>query len=119
MVGTVADEVEVTAIQDLQARGTAFRDQAVLCASNARLNEIAEELQPRGIPVLHLGSLFERSEVKNLLAMLSLLGDPYAMGLARVATMPSFAIPLQDVMSLVATLRERGVAVFDWRKPEH
>ena len=47
VVGTTADEVEAvaTAIQDLQAHGTAFRDQAVLCASNARLNEIAEGLQ--------------------------------------------------------------------------
>lgn len=121
VAGTAADEVEAvaTAIQDLQARGTAFRDQAVLCASNARLNEIAEGLQARGIPVLHLGSLFERSEVKNLLAMLSLLGDPYAMGLARMTTMPSFSIPLQDVMNLVATLRERGVAALDWRQSKH
>jgi len=56
-------------IRELETGGVRFRDQAVLCRSNRRLNEIAEALEARGIPVLHLGSLFEREEVRDLLAL--------------------------------------------------
>ena len=80
------DEAEGVAasIRELKARGVALRDQAVLCRTNPRLNEIASALEARGIPVLHLGSLFEREEVRDLLALLSLVVDPFGDGLARV-----------------------------------
>ena len=38
--------------------------------------------------MLFLGSLFERPEVKDMLALLSLLTDKRAMGLVRIATWP-------------------------------
>jgi superfamily I DNA/RNA helicase len=83
-----------------------LRDQAVLCRSNGRLNEIAAALEARGIPVLHLGSLFERDEVRDLLALLSLAVDPFGDGLARVGTMSGYDLPLQDVHTLTLRLRE-------------
>ena len=49
-------------ICELEADGVALRDQAVLCRSNNRLNEIAAGLEARDIPILHLGSLFERTK---------------------------------------------------------
>src|SRR6218665_648383 len=45
-------------ITALHAQGIRYGGQAVLCASNARLNAIAEGLEARGIPALRLGSLF-------------------------------------------------------------
>ena len=117
----VADSTEdeisavAAAIKRQQETGTAFREQALLCASNARLSEIAEGLEARGIPVLHLGSLFERPEIKDLLAMLSMLGDPYAVGLVRLATMPAYQLPLHDVAQIVERLRESKVAALEWR----
>ncbi|MCT6721769.1 UvrD-helicase domain-containing protein, partial [Acidovorax sp. K2F] len=62
VVRSTDDEISAVAatIKHQQEAGTAFRHQALLCASNARLSEIAEGLEARGIPVLHLGSLFER-----------------------------------------------------------
>lgn len=89
------------AIQDQQQRGVAYFDQAVLCASNARLGAIAEGLEARGIPVLHLGSLFERPEIKNLLSLLLLFSDGRPSGLVRVATIPGFALSLQDVADIL------------------
>lgn len=41
-------------IGKLQDAGIALRDQAVLCRTNKRLNEIATGLEQRSIPVLHL-----------------------------------------------------------------
>ena len=79
---TLDDEAEGVAasVRELETAGVRLRDQAVLCRSNRRLNEIAAALEARGIPVLHLGSLFERDEVRDLLALLSLAVDRLGAG---------------------------------------
>jgi DNA helicase II / ATP-dependent DNA helicase PcrA len=95
-------------ILELQSAGVKLRDQAVLCRTNAKLDDIASALEVRGIPVLHLGSLFERDDVRDLLALLSLAVDPFGDGLVRVGAMPRYAIPLQDVYRATRRLRELG-----------
>ena len=94
------------AIRELEATGVAYRDQAVLCRGNKRLAEIAEALHARGIPVLYLGSLFEREEIKDLLALLALLVDPRAGSLPRVASMARYRLSLQEVAALLAQARD-------------
>jgi DNA helicase-2/ATP-dependent DNA helicase PcrA len=103
---TQDDETEgvAAAVRELEEAGVRLREQAVLCRSNARLNAIAAGLEARGIPVLHLGSLFEREEVRDLLALLSLVGDPFGAGIVRLAAKPRYSIPLNDVAKLVAAL---------------
>ncbi|PTQ77321.1 superfamily I DNA/RNA helicase [Nitrosomonas oligotropha] len=112
------DEISAVAavIQAQQKAGIPYRKQALLCASNARLSEIAEGLEARGIPVLHLGSLFERPEIKDLLALLSMLTDPHAVGLVRAATMSAHEMPLQEVMQIIEHLRESKAAALYWRQ---
>jgi len=102
------DESEgiAASIRELEGAGIRLRDQAILCRSNARLNEIAAALQERGIPALHLGSLFERDEVRDLLALLSLAVDPTCSGMVRVATMPGYAFSLQDTYALLGFANE-------------
>lgn len=111
------DEVSALAasITALREQGIAYGGQAVLCASNARLNAIAEGLEARGIPALHLGSLFERPEIKDLLALLSLASDPRAAAMVRVATMARHQMPpLQDVMRVIEHLRAANPASMAW-----
>jgi DNA helicase II / ATP-dependent DNA helicase PcrA len=105
---TLDQEAEgiAASIRELEAAGVALREQAVLCRTNGRLNAIAAALEARGIPVLHLGSLFERDEVRDLLALMSLAVDPYGDGLARVGAMPRYDLPLQDVWRASRLLRE-------------
>jgi superfamily I DNA/RNA helicase/Zn-dependent peptidase ImmA (M78 family) len=93
-------------IKELESNGVMLRDQAVLCRANRRLNEIASALEDRGIAVLHLGSLFERDEVRDLLSILSLATDRYGAGLVRIAAMPRYKLPAQDVKTLIDHLRE-------------
>lgn len=116
VVGSTDDEISAVAasIQEQRDAGTPYRKQALLCASNARLTEIAEGLEARGIPVLHLGSLFERPEIKDLLALLSMLTDSYAAGLMRAATISRHEISLQDVTQIVSYLKESNAAPLDW-----
>ncbi|KAF0104014.1 MAG: UvrD/REP helicase [Rhodospirillaceae bacterium] len=101
------DEEEgiAAAIQELERKGVPLRDQAVLCRSNRRLNEIAAALEARNIPVLHLGSLFERGEIRDLLALMSLAVDPFGDALVRVGALPRYGIPLQDVHAALTHLR--------------
>jgi DNA helicase II / ATP-dependent DNA helicase PcrA len=113
--GTLDQEMAglAASIRELEAAGVRLRDQVVLCRSNGRLHETAAALEARGIPVLHLGSLFERDEVRDLLALLSLAVDPFGDGLARVGTMPHYDLPLQDVRTMVLRLRETDQAALE------
>lgn len=104
---TLDDESEGVAasIRELERAGVRLRDQAVLCRTNRRLNEIASALEVRSIPVLHLGSLFEREEVRDLLAVLSLAVDPFGDALVRVGAMQRYGLTLQDVYCVSRFLR--------------
>jgi len=104
---TLDDEAAGVAarICELEVSGVRLRDQVVLCRTNSRLNDIALTLERRGIPVLHLGSLFERDEVRDLLALLTLAVDPFGDGLARVGAMPRYNVPLQDIHTATQAFR--------------
>lgn len=105
---TLDDEAAGTAasVRELETAGVRLRDQAVLCRTNRRLDELAAALEARGVPVLHLGSLFEREEVRDLLALLSLAVDSFGDGLCRVGAMPRYNLSLQDMYLASQYLRE-------------
>lgn len=104
----------VASIEALKDSGHAYRDQALLCSGNDRLSRIGTGLEVRGIPVLYLGSLFERPEVRDLLAWLSLLVDRRAMGLARRTTVPGLAMSLSDVAAVLTHAKNQMAAPLDW-----
>ncbi|KPB00675.1 ATP-dependent helicase [Ahrensia marina] len=102
--GFVAVEGKHDEIDEIAARtnaavgsGIPFKEQAVLCKANDRLADVAAGLESRGIPVLYLGPLFDRPEIKEALSFLSLLTDPRAMGLSCVATIPEFEMLIDDL----------------------
>ncbi|MFP2959187.1 UvrD-helicase domain-containing protein [Myxococcus sp. 1LA] len=104
----------VDAIEEMRREGHAYRHQAVLCTGNEKLSTIAHGLERMGVPVLFLGSLFERPEVKDLLSLLSLLTDRRAMGLTRVACWPEFALSIADVAAVFNHLRNTNGAPGGW-----
>ena len=81
--------------------GFRYRDQAVLCRSHAYLARFALRLESLGIPVLYLSDLFERAEIRDLLALISFTCEPKRGGLLRVAAFPEYSIPLQDVRAVL------------------
>jgi len=102
------------AIEELRRDGYAYRDQAVLCTGNEKLSTIGQDLERLGVPVLFLGSLFERAEVKDLLALLSVLVDRRAMGLVRIACWPDFTMSFADVAATFEHLRASEHAPGGW-----
>ena len=107
------------AIEERRCEGCAYRDQAVLCTGNDKLSEIGQDLERLGIPVLFLGSLFERPEIKNLLSLLTILSDRRAMGLVRVACMTEFAMPIKDVGAVYKHLRSLDGEPAAWLNEIH
>ena len=93
------------AIEEMRQAGHNYRDQAVLCTGNEKLSELGQDLERLGVPVLFLGSLFERPEIKELLSLLTILTDRRAMGLVCAACMSEFAMPISDVDALFDHLR--------------
>lgn len=89
--------------------GVAYADQAVLCRSHTNLARIAAGLEREGVPVLYLGDLFERPEVRDLLALLALACEGGGRGLLRVARFAEYEVPLADVRALLDMAKEQGV----------
>jgi superfamily I DNA/RNA helicase/Zn-dependent peptidase ImmA (M78 family) len=90
-------------------RGVQYSEQAVLCRSHTNLARVGSALEAAGIPVLYLGDLFERAEVRDMLALLSLACHGDGRGLVRVARFPEYAIPLADVRATLGFAREQDL----------
>jgi DNA helicase-2/ATP-dependent DNA helicase PcrA len=88
--------------------GVAFRRQAVLCRSHTWLARLGAALETAGVPVLYLGDLFERDEVRDLLSLIAVTAEGDGSGLLRVAQFPEYQIPQKDVLRLFELAREKG-----------
>ena len=106
-------DAEATGIADEVRRrrdqGVPFRKQAVLCRSHTYLARFALCLDALGIPVLYLGDLFERPEIRDLLALISFTCEPQRGGLLRVAAFPEYRIPAQDVRAVLGFAGSRAI----------
>lgn len=102
------------AIKEYRNQGFDYKQQAVLCTSNLRLADITSALELRGIPVLHLGNLFEREEIRDLLSLLSLLTDKKALGLIRAANLYKSILPLEDIQIISRTIKEHNYNAMEW-----
>lgn len=96
-------------IRQRQSQGIAYRDQAVLCRSHNNLARFASRLEAQGIPVLYLGDLFERPEVRDLLALISLTCEPKRGGLLRVASFPEYNVSLEDARAVLAFAESKNI----------
>ena len=111
----VADDLTAEAdglageIERQRAAGIPYREQAILCRSHNYLGRLGAELERIGVPVLYLGNLFERPEVRDMLSLLSLACEPDGRGLVRVAQFPEYKVPLNDILELLTLARNRGV----------
>lgn len=110
LIGSAISE----SIQEQRLIGFAYREQAVLCRGNTALAKLSKELESLGIPVLFLGSLFERSEIRDLVALLSVLVDKRAMGLLRTANWSEFAMTMEDIVLTFNYLRDSEAEPRAW-----
>lgn len=118
-LSVTTDDQEIAAvaekIKSICQSGHSYRNQAVLCSGNDRLARMAQGLEQLGIPILYLGSLFERGEIKDLLCFLATIVDRRAMGLVRIASMTQFQVSLSDISRILSHLKNNELAPLQWR----
>jgi len=101
------------AIRDNQSNGVKLGDHCILCRTNSQADNIAKQLEERGVPVLYLGDLFSRSEVKDMLGLLSLACENSRAGLARAARIPEYGMSDDDVACIIAQSTDLGELLLD------
>lgn len=110
---TVAAEAEAMRdrIADYKNRGVAYSDQVILARSHLTLSRITGVLENLGVPLLYLGDLFERQEIRDLLSLVALDAEHGAVGLPRVAALPQYGVCEDDSLRLIRWAKENGLSV--------
>lgn len=98
-------------IERLRSDGIGYEDQAILATTHLCLARFGRVLQDLGVPILYLGDLFERPEIRDLLSLVSLGSDQGGVGLVRVAQFPQYGVPRTEAVALLRHARETGQEV--------
>lgn len=115
VASTVRAEFEGIARQILnyKLQGGRFSDHAILARSHTTLARLARHLEQAGVPCLYFGDFFERPEIRDLLALLSLAAGITGIGLVRIAQLPQYAVPATDVMTLFAWRKQNDIPMLE------
>ena len=89
--------------------GVDYCDQAILCRSHTSLARIAAMLEQHGVPILYIGDLFEREEIRDLLSLIALASGDYR-SIVRIAHFPQYQIPADDVRRIISLASENNLA---------
>ena len=89
-------------IEQLRAAGVPYRDQAILARSHLTLGRLTALLERLNVPLLYLGDLFERSEIRDLLSLIALDAEFGGLGLVRVAQLPPYNATEKDALAVIA-----------------
>lgn len=112
---SVAAEAEAIKdkIFELRSRGVAFANQTILARSHLTLSRITGVLEALGVPLLYLGDLFEREEVRDLLSLLALDAEHGAVGLPRVAGLLDYGVAEDDSLQLARWAKSQNLTIYD------
>ena len=77
-------------IEEYRAAGIPYGQQAILARTHLTLARITGILERLGVPLLYLGDLFERDEIRTLLSLVTIDAEYGGIGLIRVAQLPQY-----------------------------
>jgi superfamily I DNA/RNA helicase len=100
-------------IEQLLTKGIGYSDQVILARSHLTLGRIAGALEELGVPLLYLGDLFEREDIRNLLSLLAIDAEPGGLGLVRTAQLAEYGATKQDALLVIQWAQERDLSVID------
>lgn len=112
---TVAAEAEVIRdkIQHFLAQGVALSQQVILARSHLTLSRVTNELERLGVPLLYLGDLFERQDIRDLLSLLAIDAEHGAVGLPRVLALTPYLVAEDEALLFMKWAKECQLPVFD------
>ncbi|WP_282115436.1 UvrD-helicase domain-containing protein [Pseudoalteromonas arctica] len=93
-------------INALVHRGVPYSDQVVISRKSANVEQIVEALKEQNIPVLYLGDICQRPEIKRLLCLMELLCMRQPRSLVGLISEPDFRMPRQDIDYLMLLTRK-------------
>jgi DNA helicase-2/ATP-dependent DNA helicase PcrA len=100
-------------IEELRKKGVPYSEQVILARTHLTLARITGVLEPLGVPLLYLGDLFERKEIRDLLSLVALDAEFGGIGLVRVAALPEYQVPREDALALIRWTQAHSVGIFD------
>lgn len=103
----------VEEVRSREEGGVPLGDQAVLCSSNNQARRIVARLKAAGLAAQGPTSLLGSEELKDTLAVVSLLRESEGAGLLRVAAFEENCLSERDVVKLLLWAREQGCTVKD------
>lgn len=92
---------------DLDAK-IPFREQVVIARKGVAVASAAGELKAKGIPVVYVGELTGRPEVKDILAVIQLIVERSPRALLRVAQLTTPEIKSADVKTILEAVSANG-----------
>jgi DNA helicase II / ATP-dependent DNA helicase PcrA len=95
------------------SEGVPYSDQVLLARTHLNLGRITSVLEKLDVPLLYLGDLFERAEVRDLLSLLALGAEPGNIGFPRVAALPEYGVDKSDALSVMAWAETNKVPIFE------
>lgn len=101
-------------VRRLHAQGVPYRNQVILASMHDTCADAADALNAAGVPALHLGDIFQRPEIKDLLALLQLFVDRSGSGLVRAARLPGLQLPQNDLEFLIDCLKSQRPDALSW-----
>ena len=108
---------EAEAIRDkveaLRKVGVHYRDQVILARSHLTLARLTSILEDLNVPLLYLGDLFERSEIRDLLSLVAIDSEFGGIGLVRVAALSPYNVPRADSLALIAWSLKNNAKICD------
>jgi len=88
-------------ILELHKDGVGFGNQAVLCRGVADVQKAAEALAANGVPVVYIGEMYQRPEIKKLLCLMQLLVERQPRTLIGLLDLPGLRMPFADIQLLL------------------
>ena len=100
-------------IEEYRTAGISYGDQAILARTHLTLARITGVLEKLGVPLLYLGDLFERDEIRTLLSLVAIDAEYGGIGLVRVATLPQYGATRDDALIVIRWSKSQGETVFN------
>ena len=100
-------------IEELRTKGVKYEEQVILGRSHLMLARITGILEQLGVPLLYLGDLFERDEIRTLLSLVAIDAEFGGIGLLRVASLPEYGATRDDALNVIRWANTNKLGIFD------
>jgi superfamily I DNA/RNA helicase/Zn-dependent peptidase ImmA (M78 family) len=98
-------------IEALRTAGVPYGEQVILARTHLTLARVTGILEQLGVPLLYLGDLFERNEIRTLLSLLSIDAEYGGIGLIRVAALPEYSVARDDALRVIRWSKAQKISV--------